>query len=82
MTKKVKLEDINKINRRIPIPPNGLMCDLLWADPTFMPGRHRSKRGISIEFGPDVGAKFLDENGLGWLIRVVGEITSSQRNGI
>ena len=78
----VKLEDINKINRRIPIPPNGLMCDLLWADPTFMPGRHRSKRGISIEFGPDVAAKFLDENGLGWLIRVVGEITSSQRNGI
>jgi serine/threonine-protein phosphatase 5 len=41
------------------------MCDLLWADPTKEKGRHPSKRGISIGFGPDISAKFLDDNNLG-----------------
>lgn len=29
-----------------------------------MNGRHPSKRGVGVQFGPDVAAKFLEENGL------------------
>lgn len=40
------------------------MADMLWSDPIKMNGRHPSKRGISISFGPDIAHKFLNENGL------------------
>lgn len=42
-----------------------LFKDLLWSDPVKINGRHESKRGISIGFGPDVAAKFLADNNLG-----------------
>jgi serine/threonine-protein phosphatase 5 len=45
------------------------MADLLWADPVKENGRHPSKRGISIGFGPDISKKFLDENKLDLLVR-------------
>ena len=54
------------------------MCDMLWADPTSMNGRHPNKRGVSIEFGPDVAQRFLDDNGLGNLIRPASKIPSSK----
>lgn len=41
------------------------MTDMLWSDPTKLNGRHPSKRGISIMFGPDVTHNFLAENNLG-----------------
>jgi serine/threonine-protein phosphatase 5 len=45
------------------------MCDLLWADPSTLPGRSPSKRGISIGFGADITKKFLAENNLELLVR-------------
>lgn len=45
------------------------MADMLWSDPAKENGRHPSKRGISIAFGPDVAHKFLNENNLNILIR-------------
>ena len=42
------------------------MADMLWSDPAKENGRHPSKRGISINFGPDVAHRFLDENKLGF----------------
>lgn len=45
------------------------MCDLLWADPSPLDGKHASKRGISIEFGPDVSKRFLQDNNLELLVR-------------
>ena len=60
----VKLQDIARINRKVEIPDSGNMCDILWADPTKFNGRVPSKRGISMQFGPDVAKKFLDENNL------------------
>lgn len=42
------------------------MTDMLWSDPTKLNGRHPSKRGISIMFGPDVAHKFLNDNNLGF----------------
>lgn len=75
----VKLEDIQKIQRRIAIPNKGLMCDMLWADPSDVNGRTKSKRGVSIEFGPDVAERFLNDNGLGKLNRSSCSFPSSKR---
>lgn len=38
---------------------------MLWADPVKQDGKHPSKRGVSIGFGPDVTEKFLNDNNLG-----------------
>jgi len=40
------------------------MCEALWSDPGDADGRHASKRGVALTFGPDIAAKFLDANGL------------------
>lgn len=78
----VKIADIQKVQRRGAIPQSGLMCDILWADPTSMNGRHPNKRGVSIEFGPDVAERFLDDNGLGKLSRFACALSSGQRRRI
>mmetsp|Transcript_79248 Transcript_79248/g.155006 ORF Transcript_79248/g.155006 Transcript_79248/m.155006 type:complete len:657 (+) Transcript_79248:101-2071(+) len=65
----VTLDDLRNINRHCEPPVEGLMCDLLWADPKILPGRAPSKRGVSCMFGPDVTKRFLDENGLQLLVR-------------
>ena len=65
----VTLDDIRKVDRFKEPPDSGIMCDMLWADPVKENGRHPSKRGISIGFGPDVAKRFLDENKLDLLVR-------------
>lgn len=60
----VKLSQIAAIDRRREPPDEGLMCELLWSDPQDVNGRAPSKRGVGCMFGPDVAAKFLDENNL------------------
>lgn len=65
----VTIADIQKVNRFREPPEEGIMSDMLWSDPVDMNGRHPSKRGISIGFGPDITAKFLKENNLELMIR-------------
>lgn len=65
----VTLQDVRKINRNMDIPDSGPMSDLLWSDPQDMPGRAPSKRGVAIQFGPDVTAKFCEKNGLDYIVR-------------
>jgi len=65
----VKLDEIRKIDRVREPPEQGLMCELLWSDPHPQNGRHPSKRGVGVGFGPDVSHKFLDDNGLTMLVR-------------
>ena len=66
----VKLSDLKKINRFCEIPDKGLMCEMLWSDPSYTNGkRPNNTRGIGIYFGPDVANKFLEENQLEMLIR-------------
>lgn len=57
------------INRKREPPENGNYCDMLWADPAKENGRHPSKRGTSIMFGPDVTKEYLKDNGLELLVR-------------
>ena len=45
------------------------MCESLWSDPCNENGRHPSKRGVGISFGPDIAKKFLDNNNLELLVR-------------
>ena len=45
------------------------MCELLWSDPQPENGRAPSKRGIGLQFGPDVTAQFCLLNNLKCIIR-------------
>ena len=65
----VKLEDIRKTNRFREPGDQGIMCEAMWSDPCDMDGRHPSKRGVGVMFGPDVAAKFCEDNGLKYIIR-------------
>lgn len=66
----ITLKDIKNIYRFVEPPEKGVMCDLLWADPSPMKGRTPSKRGASMGFGSDITAKFLASNDLSnlWFI--------------
>ncbi|KAG1468455.1 hypothetical protein G6F56_003821 [Rhizopus delemar] len=65
----VTLDEIRKIDRSGQPGSDGLMCELLWSDPQPEMGRGTSKRGVGIQFGPDVTKNFLDTNGLDMIIR-------------
>ncbi|MCJ1304332.1 hypothetical protein MMC08_007144 [Hypocenomyce scalaris] len=65
------LDDIRKLNRHGQRQPGqaGLMMEMLWTDPQTMPGRGPSKRGVGLQFGPDVTKRFCEANGLEAVIR-------------
>ncbi|GIX65917.1 serine/threonine protein phosphatase [Babesia caballi] len=65
----VTLDQMRQVDRVREPPDQGIMTDMLWSDPKPTPGRTPSKRGVACEFGPDVTAKFLKENGLDLVIR-------------
>ncbi|KAI2633837.1 protein phosphatase 5 [Xylaria nigripes] len=67
----VTLDDIRKLNRHNQRQPgqSGLMMEMLWTDPQTAPGRGPSKRGVGIQFGPDVTRRFCEKNGLDAIIR-------------
>lgn len=65
----VTLEEIKKIDRNRQPPDEGPMCELLWSDPQPQIGRAPSKRGVGVQFGPDVTQKFLQLNNLDYIVR-------------
>ncbi|EDS32813.1 serine/threonine-protein phosphatase 5 [Culex quinquefasciatus] len=65
----VALDDLRTIDRNRQPPEEGLMCELLWSDPQPQNGRSPSKRGVGIQFGPDVTKAFLEHNKLDYVIR-------------
>lgn len=68
---KTSLDDIRKLNRHGQKQPGqaGLMMEMLWTDPQPQPGRGPSKRGVGLQFGPDVTKRFCENNGLEAVIR-------------
>lgn len=60
---KIGLDDIKKHNR---LPDSGatqpsrdgIAMELLWTDPQTMNGRSPSKRGLGLQFGPDITERF------------------------
>jgi len=67
----VTLDDIRKIDRHARRQPasEGLVNEMLWTDPQPNPGRGPSKRGVGLQFGPDVTKRFCEANGLEAVIR-------------
>jgi len=65
----ITLDMIKKENRFREPPEKGIMCEILWSDPTLLLGRHPSKRGVGVAFGPDISKKFLELNKLDLLVR-------------
>ncbi|RDD38500.1 Serine/threonine-protein phosphatase 5 [Trichoplax sp. H2] len=65
----VTLNDIRKVDRKREPPESGIMCELLWSDPQPQPGRSPSKRGVGIQFGPDITKNFCERNNLDMIIR-------------
>lgn len=64
------VEQIQKINRPTDVPDIGLVCDLLWADPTrFCKGWQDSDRGVSYLFGNDVVKRFCKKEKIDLVIR-------------
>lgn len=67
----ITLDDIRALNRHNQRQPGqaGLMMEMLWTDPQTEPGRGPSKRGVGMQFGPDVTRRFCEKNGLSAVIR-------------
>lgn len=68
---KISLDDIRKFDRHQQRQPGqqGLMMEMLWTDPQAAQGRGPSKRGVGLQFGPDVTKRFCEANGLEAIIR-------------
>ncbi|KAI6225969.1 Protein-serine/threonine phosphatase [Aphelenchoides besseyi] len=65
----VTLDEIRRVHRVRQPPDDGIMCDLLWADPQPQLGRSPSKRGVGLQFGPDITERFLKDNDLLYMVR-------------
>jgi serine/threonine-protein phosphatase PP1 catalytic subunit len=44
------------------VPDQGLLCDLLWADPDDIQGWGENERGVSFIFGSDIVKKFCKKH--------------------
>ena len=63
-------DEIRKIDRFRDPPNTGIMCDLLWSDPTeIVDDWTISKRGVGIQFGSAITHKFCKRNNLDYIIR-------------
>ncbi|KAF9591895.1 hypothetical protein IFM89_009503 [Coptis chinensis] len=64
------LNQIRAIERPVDVPDQGLLCDLLWADPDRdIKGWGENDRGVSFTFGPDKVAEFLKKHDLDLICR-------------
>lgn len=71
---KITLDDIRKYNRfpssgSTQPPREGIAMELLWTDPQDVNGRAPSKRGIGMQFGPDITERFCLKNKLRKILR-------------
>ncbi len=64
------IAQIKGLSRPTDVPDEGLLCDLLWADPEkARPGWFESDRGVSFVFGKEVVSSFLERHGLDLICR-------------
>ena len=69
-----QFSDISRITRPMEVPDSGLVCDLLWADPSDVSnakggGYSDNERGVSFCFGPDVVVEFCAKHGVDLICR-------------
>jgi serine/threonine-protein phosphatase PP1 catalytic subunit len=64
------IEDILKISRPTEVPNGGLLCDILWSDPsTECSGWEDNDRGVSYIFSQEIIKKFIDKNNIDLICR-------------
>ncbi|THF94376.1 hypothetical protein TEA_029359 [Camellia sinensis var. sinensis] len=64
------LDQIRNIARPVDVPDQGLICDLLWADPDKdIEGWGENDRGVSYTFGADKVSEFLQKHDLDLVCR-------------
>lgn len=63
----MKLDELRRINRKMEVPHEGAMCDLMWSDPDDIRGYKPSPRGAGWLFGADAVQKFLKNNDLEYI---------------
>ena len=66
-----KLEQLNKIARPTEIPDEGLLCDLVWSDPSdeLSEPFGENERNVSVTFSKKVVEEFTEKNGLDLICR-------------
>ena len=66
----LSLNQVGDIERPIDVPDQGLLCDLLWADPDRdIRGWGENDRGVSFTFGADKVTDFLKKHDLDLICR-------------
>jgi serine/threonine-protein phosphatase PP1 catalytic subunit len=66
----INLDQIRNITRPTDVPDQGLLCDLLWADPDkAIMGWGENDRGVSFTFGTDKVNEFLEKHDLDLVCR-------------
>mgnify|MGYP001144072441 FL=1 len=63
------LDQIRVIDRKLEVPHDGAMCDLLWSDPEDIDGWGLSPRGAGYLFGGDVVQQFNQTNNIDLICR-------------
>mmetsp|Transcript_48418 Transcript_48418/g.105499 ORF Transcript_48418/g.105499 Transcript_48418/m.105499 type:complete len:124 (-) Transcript_48418:363-734(-) len=63
------LDVIRGFDRKVEVPHDGPMCDLLWSDPENKMGWGISPRGAGYIFGQDISKEFNRKNGLTLIAR-------------
>ena len=64
------MDQIRGIMRPTDVPDQGLLCDLLWADPDKgTNGWGENDRGKSFTFGPEIVSKFLAKHDMDLIVR-------------
>ncbi|KAI6189998.1 Metallophosphoesterase domain containing protein [Aphelenchoides bicaudatus] len=63
------LEQLKRVSRPLDVDDKGLVCDLLWSDPSSQPGWGPNDRGVSYTFGADVLNNFLQKHELDLVVR-------------
>ncbi|KAL0548138.1 hypothetical protein IC582_012583 [Cucumis melo] len=65
-----RLDQIRNLKRPADVPESGLLCDLLWSDPSVNTrGWGPNERGVSYTFGADRVAEFLRKHDLDLICR-------------
>ncbi|KAJ3234391.1 Serine/threonine-protein phosphatase pp1 [Chytriomyces hyalinus] len=64
------MEQVRRVMRPSDVPDTGILCDLLWSDPSAeVTGWGESDRGVGFLFGADVVEKFLEKHDLDLIAR-------------
>lgn len=64
------LKNLHKIKRPLEVPEEGLLCDILWSDPSYeVETWGENERGVSYIFGEEVVNSFLKKMNMDLICR-------------